>query len=341
MYSGHTTRTVSTVNESSRQGKKITTIVLHHMASTNFEGTLAMWTSATRVGSANYAVSNEGEVVGVVPEALRAWSLGSSSDGGKGAAFDRHSITFEIENAALGGGWPVSSAAQEATAQVVADICRRYDIACNRTQILGHREVYTRYHASYATACPGGLNMDWIVQRAAQLLGQGGQPAPIASTGSVQADPEGGRNISTMSTVDVQKLVGAAPDGIYGPDTTAKVKAWQAAHGLDADGIFGPLSQAAATGKLIVDGAYGPATCRAEQAALHVSVDGIRGPQTITAEQRRTGASVDGIDGPDTNRHLQQYLLNRGFSVGPSGVDGIRGHDTVVALQQALNAGKF
>jgi hypothetical protein len=161
-FSKYTTRTINTPYKSSRNGVRITTIVLHHMASTSLDGVLSMWINATRQGSANYAIGNEGQVVGAVDESLRSWSLAN-------AAFDSKSITFEIENEALGGSWPVSGAAHEATAKVVADICQRYGIAINRTNILGHREVYSRYGVGYSTACPGGLNMDWIVNRANQI----------------------------------------------------------------------------------------------------------------------------------------------------------------------------
>ena len=37
----------------------------------------------------------------------------------------------------------------------------------------------------------------------------------------------------------VQRTVGANPDGIPGSETEAKIRAWQRANGLYADGIFG------------------------------------------------------------------------------------------------------
>lgn len=44
-----------------------------------------------------------------------------------------------------------------------------------------------------------------------------------------------------------QSTIGVLPaDGIFGPMTEAATKAWQSAHGLVADGIVGPLSRAAA-----------------------------------------------------------------------------------------------
>lgn len=40
--------------------------------------------------------------------------------------------------------------------------------------------------------------------------------------------------------VALQKMLGITPDGIYGPQTAAAVKAYQQQNGLTADGIFGP-----------------------------------------------------------------------------------------------------
>lgn len=50
-----------------------------------------------------------------------------------------------------------------------------------------------------------------------------------------------GRNVA-----DIQKVVGANPDGAWGPDTDAKIKAWQASKGLEADGIWGNTSDGTA-----------------------------------------------------------------------------------------------
>lgn len=48
------------------------------------------------------------------------------------------------------------------------------------------------------------------------------------------------------AVVNVQTVVGATTDGIFGPMTKAKVMAWQASKGLTPDGLFGPLSKAKA-----------------------------------------------------------------------------------------------
>lgn len=155
--------------------------------------------------------------------------------------------------------------------------------------------------------------------------------------------PVGG-NRTSRPTVDVQKLVGANPDGVYGPATTEKVKAWQRANGLEADGIWGPASDAKGfpapvqASKLSEDGVWGEATTAALQTVLHVMpVDGIRGPDTVRAIQRAvglTGADVDGLWGRTTARHLQAAIGLTGADV-----DGDFGPRSVTRLQQYLNGG--
>jgi hypothetical protein len=272
LFSGHTRRTISTPNKGSRNGAAIQYIVLHHMATTGFQGVLNSWASGAKQGSANYAVSNSGEVVGVVPEELRSWSLSSAS-------WDSRSITFEIANESVGGSWPVSPAAHEATAKVVADLSRRYGIPLNRDRVLGHREVHTRHGASYATACPGGLNMDWIVERARQVLGQ---PATPPSN----PPPAGGGS------------TGNTGSSIYFPSSAVQARI-QAA--LKARGRYtGP-----------VDGVFGPNSIKGVQLTIRNvgytgPVDGVLGPvgsRYIQTYAQRFGSytgPVDGVLGPNS-----------------------------------------
>lgn len=46
----------------------------------------------------------------------------------------------------------------------------------------------------------------------------------------------------------LQSLVGASPDGKFGPMTAAAVKVWQTSKGLAPDGVFGPMSRGAMGG---------------------------------------------------------------------------------------------
>lgn len=70
---------------------------------------------------------------------------------------------------------------------------------------------------------------------------------PTASTSSL-----GTRNLSVGAKGEdvkaLQRMVGVAADGIYGPKTAAAVKAFQSSKGLKSDGIVGPLTKAALGG---------------------------------------------------------------------------------------------
>ncbi|KZE41426.1 peptidoglycan-binding protein [Microbacterium sp. T32] len=166
-----------------------------------------------------------------------------------------------------------------------------------------------------------------------------GGPATRAALQSKAAEKVG-RNITSRPTSEVQQLVGANPDGIYGPDTTAKVADWQRAHGLEPDGIWGPASDAVGfptSEQLELDGDLGPKTIKALQISLGFTgedVDGELGPKTIKALQAAlgfTGDDLDGEIGPKTREALQRAL-----SVN---VDGDWGVQTIKALQNFLNHG--
>lgn len=62
----------------------------------------------------------------------------------------------------------------------------------------------------------------------------------------------GGNRYTSRGWLDhawVQKIVGAGVDGKIGTGTVKLIKAWQKAHGLEADGIVGPGTKAAMLGK--------------------------------------------------------------------------------------------
>ena len=170
-FSSLVTRKVTTPNESTRRGAKPRYIVHHHEAGTSFEAVIESWRTGRKQGSCHITISNEGEAVGIVPEQLRAWSLSS-------ATFDGFALVTEIENESGAPNWAVSALAHEKAAQVTADWCQRYEIPCTREFVIDHGEVYTRHHMSYPTACAGGLNLDWIVARAMQIMAGGKIAAP-------------------------------------------------------------------------------------------------------------------------------------------------------------------
>jgi len=62
---------------------------------------------------------------------------------------------------------------------------------------------------------------------------------PVLAAGSVHRGARG----SVVTAI--QHVVGASPDGRFGPRTQSLVVAWQRAHGLVGDGSVGPLTWAA------------------------------------------------------------------------------------------------
>ncbi|MFE9659626.1 peptidoglycan-binding protein [Streptomyces sp. NPDC005955] len=139
-------------------------------------------------------------------------------------------------------------------------------------------------------------------------------------------------------------------DGSFGPLTLAGVRWLQTKIGVDADGAWGPDTEAAygrwADGeRLVVDGSFGPATVSATQRAIGVTPDGVWGPESKRALQRHlntwsaAGLVVDGSIGPGTVKALQAHL-NTMIRAGLP-LDGSWGPATNRALQTALNLEKF
>jgi hypothetical protein len=124
-------------------------------------------------------IIKDDQVASMFDEQYRAWSLSSQY-------WDSVSLSSETCNETTAPGWTISEASYATLAKVVADWCIRYGIACNRTQIMGHREVYTRYGASYATACPGGIDLDRVVNDAAAII-NGGSDMSQADVDAINA----------------------------------------------------------------------------------------------------------------------------------------------------------
>jgi hypothetical protein len=106
----------------------------------------------------------DGRIASMFDEAYRAWSL---SD----AYWDSISLSSETCNSTGAPSWNISEASYRSLALLVADWCKRYGIPCNRDRVIGHREVYTRHGGSYGTACPGGIDLNRVVNEANAILG--------------------------------------------------------------------------------------------------------------------------------------------------------------------------
>jgi hypothetical protein len=271
-------------------GAKPKYIVHHHEAGTSFEAVIDSWHTGRKEGSCHVTISNEGDKVGIVPEEKRAWSLSSEF-------FDSQALTTEIENESTGGSWPVSDAAQEAAAQITADWCKRYNIPCDRDHVIGHREVYALGYG-YATACPGGLDLDWIVKRANEILGD---DAPVVTKPSKPATLPATHVVNTGGE---HRYTATESDGIPGPIYIARVQTLgreRRIYSGPIDAVTGKNTEIARvkiTAQALNGWKRGPHTTS--------DLDGIPGKNYWTAVQDVGAAhfgytgKIDGIPGPLT-----------------------------------------
>ncbi|PPF75895.1 hypothetical protein C5E07_05840 [Pseudoclavibacter sp. RFBJ3] len=169
-FSNTATGTSGNGGQFSNRSARVDRFIVHHAATASLSAVLSMMSTGSRQVSSNYVIKDE-QILGVVPEEKRAWTSGS-------AAWDGRAITVETCNSATGdaSGWPISETSCQSLARLIADCSTRYGFPLNRDTVIGHRELYTRYGASYSTACPGGINLDRLVAMALEYQA-GGDPA--------------------------------------------------------------------------------------------------------------------------------------------------------------------
>lgn len=141
---------IQLTSDSSPRGSGIDRFIIHHAATTSLAAILSLFQPGGRTVSANYALGNDGTLILAVDENLRAWTSGSAS-------WDGRAVTIEVANSVAGDPWPVSAASFDKLARLIADVSLRYGFPINDNTVLTHQELYIRYGASYATACPGDL----------------------------------------------------------------------------------------------------------------------------------------------------------------------------------------
>lgn len=159
----YSTSQQSALTASPRRG-----VVLHHGATTSVDAIISMETTGSRQVSSNRAIKDL-RCAKIVDEfGVRAWSLSS-------AKWDSLLRSAECANEST-AGWTLSAATHETAAQMVAFWAQQDGFWPSRSgprstwTVFGHREIFEEFGDSYATACPGGMDLDWITTRSQAIL---------------------------------------------------------------------------------------------------------------------------------------------------------------------------
>ena len=142
---------------------------------------------------------------------------------------------------------------------------------------------------------------------AAIMGGTAPAPAPIPAKDG-ESRPTLRRGASGDEVKIVQARVGVDADGSFGPATEAAVRQFQRDHGLVPDGIVGPLCWAA-----IIKG--GPVKPTAPAAGRPTLRNGDRG-DAVKIVQRAVGVHDDGIFGPGTEAAVRAFQRGHGLDAG-------------------------
>lgn len=132
-----------------RYNNKIDKIIVHWIVGT-LSSCDATFQSPTRLASAHYGVGDD-QIHQYVKEEDTAWHAGN-------LLCNRQSIGIEHQG---GPDIPISEATYKSSAELIADICKRYSIPLDRDHIKGHKEVSDK-----PTTCPGVLNIDKLISLA-------------------------------------------------------------------------------------------------------------------------------------------------------------------------------
>lgn len=200
-----------------RDGATPEILLLHYTGMASTEQAVAKLASAEGGVSCHYVVLEDGGVLQLVPERLRAWHAGVSSWEGETDVNSR-SIGIEIANVGHDHGYPDFPDVQvEAVIALSRDICARWSMQPER--VLAHSDV-----APQRKSDPGE-KFPWA-RLAAAGVGHWVAPTPAGDDAGLRPGDDG-EPVEHLQTLLGLYGYGAEIDGQYGAATTAVVTAFQ------------------------------------------------------------------------------------------------------------------
>ena len=157
LFSGLITDVDEEIMSSDQNRLDIDTIVIHHNGGLSDEGARSTWYVSTGHGtSAHYQVTPD-KIWGCVGEESVAYHAGNYE-------VNQRSIGIEHLNNRGEPDWTIAEETYRNSARLIADICNRYNLPINRETIHPHQEFT-------ATDCPGGIDIDRLIQMVLELSG--------------------------------------------------------------------------------------------------------------------------------------------------------------------------
>uniref|UniRef100_UPI0040292972 N-acetylmuramoyl-L-alanine amidase n=1 Tax=Bifidobacterium adolescentis TaxID=1680 RepID=UPI0040292972 len=195
-----------------RNGYDITHITLHIMVG-YLTGTDSVF-QHPKGASAHYGIGSDGTIHQYVSETDGSWS---------DANYASNNSTISIEHEGGMDNIPCTQACMDASAKLCADIARRHGWTHLwhdglKGNIWFHREIPGTDHAKCPDLTPNGLDVNYVINKANQLLqGQGDDDMSAAdvTTGLYQTKGNDGRNLFDGVIQTRSELKDRAMDALY------------------------------------------------------------------------------------------------------------------------------